>query len=131
MATYDEHWRDALAHRPSALQIITWNDFQEGSTIEPTTEYGFQYLDRIEEWVEQWSGRPSRLTDNEWPYRLYRLRRAAARVSDDTVRLERNRLLDTLSEDLMKDRHRWMGFRLWRLERKWGGDDADSKGAWE
>ena len=33
------------------LQIATWNDFGEGTMIEPTEEYGFMYLQLLQEYT--------------------------------------------------------------------------------
>lgn len=30
-----------------ALQLVTWNDFGEGTMIEPTDEFGFSYLEKV------------------------------------------------------------------------------------
>ena len=34
------------------LQLITWNDFGEGTMIEPTEEYGFMYLQLIQQYTQ-------------------------------------------------------------------------------
>jgi hypothetical protein len=31
------------------IELFTWNDFHEGTSIEPTTEYGFTYLNIVKE----------------------------------------------------------------------------------
>jgi len=72
---YEETWREAIAAAPNAIQIVTWNDFEEGTTIEPSEEYGFTFVDLTEEFVAQFTQRPIYLEDNQWPYRLFRLRR--------------------------------------------------------
>ncbi|WP_159019213.1 glycoside hydrolase family 71/99-like protein [Algibacter sp. L3A6] len=33
------------------IQIITWNDFGEGTMIEPTTQFGFKYLSILQEYT--------------------------------------------------------------------------------
>jgi hypothetical protein len=38
----------ALAQNPDIVQLVTWNDYGEGTTIEPTIEYGYQYLEMIQ-----------------------------------------------------------------------------------
>jgi hypothetical protein len=30
------------------LQLITWNDFGEGTMIEPTNEFGYTYLEKLQ-----------------------------------------------------------------------------------
>lgn len=38
----------ATQHRPDFLQLITWNDFGEGTMIEPTVEFGYKFLTSIQ-----------------------------------------------------------------------------------
>jgi len=54
----------ALDGSPELVQIVTWNDFNEGTEVEPTREHQFQYLDAIETWWGQKTGRPVNLDDN-------------------------------------------------------------------
>ena len=46
----------ALANKSALVQIVTWNDFGEGTTIEPTKEYGFRDLNLIREMCLRKSG---------------------------------------------------------------------------
>lgn len=43
--TYARMWEDALAHRPDVVLVATWNEFYEGTGIEPTKERGTRWLD--------------------------------------------------------------------------------------
>lgn len=45
--TLDETLQLAEAANPDYLQLVTWNDFGEGTIIEPTHEFGFSYLEKI------------------------------------------------------------------------------------
>ena len=38
----------ALTHNADVIQIVTWNDFGEGTNIEPTEDYGYRYLESIQ-----------------------------------------------------------------------------------
>ncbi len=58
------------------IQIVTWNDWAEGTVVEPSLEHGFEYLDAIETWWGARTGRPVDLADNREPY--LRLREEAA-----------------------------------------------------
>lgn len=62
---------DATYQNPELIQIVTWNDFNEGTVIEPTTGDGFKYLDFIETWWNKITGRPVNLLDNRNAYREY------------------------------------------------------------
>jgi hypothetical protein len=43
-STYDRMWASALRHRPDLVLIATFNEFFEGSSIEPSLEYGDQFM---------------------------------------------------------------------------------------
>ena len=42
---YSERWRAALASNPDLITITSWNEWGEGTAIEPGTSYGNLYLD--------------------------------------------------------------------------------------
>lgn len=46
----------AFTAQPELIQIVTWNDFNEGTVVEPTRETGFQYLDALATWWSQKRG---------------------------------------------------------------------------
>ncbi|MAF11298.1 hypothetical protein CMK11_12675 [Candidatus Poribacteria bacterium] len=48
-ATFDETLSLAMASGADAVQLVTWNDFGEGTVIEPTREFGYRYLERVQE----------------------------------------------------------------------------------
>ena len=52
--------------------MSTWNDYGEGTTIEPTREYGFQYLVAL----QQFAGVSYRQANLELIYRWYTLRQS-------------------------------------------------------
>ncbi|MCC6579784.1 MAG: hypothetical protein IT440_05035 [Phycisphaeraceae bacterium] len=62
---------EALIGSPELIQIVTWNDFNEGTAVEPSLEYGYQWLDAIEQWLGKTQGRPVNLDDNRDPLREY------------------------------------------------------------
>ena len=39
----------ALAQQPDVIQLITWNDYGEGTMIEPTAEFGTRYLEMVQD----------------------------------------------------------------------------------
>lgn len=61
----------SFAHDPELIQIVTWNDFAEGTAVEPTRENGFWYLDAIETWWGERTGRRVNLDDNRKPFLEY------------------------------------------------------------
>ena len=115
---YKEQWQEVLRYRPDAVQLITWNDFQEGTTIEPAEQYGFTFVNLTEKYVEKYTGPPADLTDNEWPYRIYKLRRTVGALRDATRREACVRDLDSFAEAFARGRRFLMGERLRSLERR-------------
>jgi hypothetical protein len=43
-AYYSKVWQGAIATQPDLISISTWNEWPEGSQIEPSTSYGSRYL---------------------------------------------------------------------------------------
>ncbi|HEX9018982.1 MAG TPA: hypothetical protein VF806_07335, partial [Anaerolineaceae bacterium] len=39
----------ALDQKPDIVQLITWNDYGEGTNIEPSVEFGTRYLEMVQE----------------------------------------------------------------------------------
>jgi hypothetical protein len=39
----------ALEQEPDVIQLITWNDYGETTSIEPTEEFGYQYLEAVQD----------------------------------------------------------------------------------
>ncbi|NCC50961.1 MAG: hypothetical protein EOM20_07055 [Spartobacteria bacterium] len=80
---YRRSWEMALSNDVRLLQIATWNDFAEGATIEPTVEYGFQYLELTEAYVARFKGLESDSASLRLPYEIYRARKAVRRWAAD------------------------------------------------
>ena len=53
------------------IQLITWNDFGEGTMVEPTLEFGYSFLEKI----QNYTGVTYTKNDLEIPYKLYVLRK--------------------------------------------------------
>lgn len=76
----------AFKGNPELIQIVTWNDFNEGTVVEPTRETGFTYLDAIETWWGAKTGRPVNLEDNRAPFLEY----AASATPEEKAELPPN-----------------------------------------
>ena len=66
------------------MQIATWNDWGEGTGIEPTEEFGYRDLETVQEVVRTAldPAFPFRPADLRLPARLLALRRAAGAPRD-------------------------------------------------
>ncbi len=47
--TFRNTLHTALENNPELIQIVTWNDYGEGTIVEPTEEFGYQYLEIIQD----------------------------------------------------------------------------------
>ena len=67
----------ALKSSSPVVQIATWNDFGEGTTVEPTREYGYRYLEILQDAARRRkrSRFPYRASDLRLPLRIYHLRK--------------------------------------------------------
>ncbi len=118
-AEYRDNWNTVDAWRSSIdiVQVVTWNDFQEGTTIEPAVEYGFTYLDQTERAVAELNGKTAHTEDNRYPHRLYHLRaKAAALTGEEAERW--NRTLDELASTMAGGKHWMTSLRLWYYEKR-------------
>lgn len=61
----------AKTNNVNYLQLITWNDFGEGTMIEPTQEFGYTFLEK----VQTFTGTSTRLNQLQKIYQLYNLRK--------------------------------------------------------
>ena len=51
--TYDWTWETALQYNPDYILITSWNEFFEGTAIEPSEEYGNYYIGKTAEWSQK------------------------------------------------------------------------------
>lgn len=51
--TYDWAWETALQYNPDYVLVTSWNEFFEGTAIEPSKEYGDFYIKKTAEWVKK------------------------------------------------------------------------------
>ncbi len=115
---FETNWIDVIHGAPDAVQIVTWNDFEEGTTIEPAESYGFAFVDLAEQYAGRFSGRAVNTADNAWPLRLYRLRLAVRTIEDRELRRMWTAKLDSFSDAFSSGRRFLMGWRLNRLEKQ-------------
>ena len=52
-ATYDRTWQAALSIDPRWVLVSTWNEWHEGSEIEPSVEHGGRFLEATLAWGER------------------------------------------------------------------------------
>lgn len=74
--TFSETLGRALKESPDLVQLATWNDYGEGTQIEPTRQQGFRYLETVQKARRHAGGPSSKFTaaDLRLPITLYRAR---------------------------------------------------------
>lgn len=74
-ATFKESLALALDSEAPIVQVATWNDYGEGTCIEPTRNHGYRYLELLQERTGVKSAGPS---DLRLPVVLYQLRKRSS-----------------------------------------------------
>ena len=73
--TFSSTLQQALIHHPNVIQIATWNDYGEGTIIEPTGEFGYQYLEIVQAIRDSLdSAFQFQTEDLQLPLRIYNMR---------------------------------------------------------
>ena len=80
----------ALDQRPNVIQLITWNDYGESTSIEPTEEFGYQYLEVVQETRRTMEGGDFSFTadDLRLPLQLFKVRKHYAEDTGVQARLD-------------------------------------------
>lgn len=71
LSIFEKTFEQAFVGDPEIIQLVTWNDFNEGTAIEPTLEKGYRYLNALETWIGERTGRTVNLDDNKEPFESY------------------------------------------------------------
>ena len=67
-ADYCQHFEHSQS---DTIQLVTWNDFEEGTIIEPTAQFGNLYLEYTQQALARITGRPAHPQALELPYRWF------------------------------------------------------------
>lgn len=75
--TFQQTLTRALTNSSAIVQLVTWNDFGEGTIIEPTVQYGYRDLGVVQNFRRQYLDADFSYTTNDLtlPLRLYNLRK--------------------------------------------------------
>jgi Glycosyl hydrolase family 99 len=86
----------ALTNNSPIVQIVTWNDFGEGTIVEPTREYGYRDLEIIQNLRRQYldPGFSYHTNDLAMAFRFYNLRRQYG--SNPAIAAELNRIFTNI-----------------------------------
>lgn len=83
--TFDITLSRAMQSKAKFVQIVTWNDFGEGTMIEPTAEFGFSFLEKIQTQLKPGSQaiKLLKLEDLRLPVDLYLARKSASKMAKE------------------------------------------------
>jgi len=89
--TFRESLGRAMTNSSTFVQIVTWNDFGEGSMVEPTREYGYRDLGLVQDFRRQYldSGFPWHTNDLDLAFRFYQMRCQASTNAPASAELDR------------------------------------------
>lgn len=79
---YRDNFDEAIRYGAGFIQIVTWNDFTEGSTVEPTEEYGDLYLKITSEYANRYGGPAIYGRSLDLPQKIYALRKLTERLRE-------------------------------------------------
>ena len=57
---YRAQWEAALKARPDWILLTSWNEWHEGSEIEPSVEFGHRYMELTRQYAREWRRLPRR-----------------------------------------------------------------------
>ncbi|HYG40240.1 MAG TPA: T9SS type A sorting domain-containing protein [Cytophagales bacterium] len=98
-ATLDQTLAKATEHKSKMdmLQLVTWNDFGEGTMFEPTKETGFDYLKKVQKFTGVQYGEE----ELKLVYKLYKLRKQ--HKEDGAIQQQLNLASDHLNNLLLTE----------------------------
>jgi hypothetical protein len=74
--TFEVSLAEAVALKPKFVQIATWNDWGEGTQIEPSREFGYRDLEAIQRQRRKMGTFPFKAEDLRLPVEIYRMHKA-------------------------------------------------------
>lgn len=94
--TFGETLGRGMTNSSAILQIVTWNDFGEGSMVEPTREYGYRDLGMLQEYRRDYlePGFSRGTNDLALAFRVYNMRRRYS--TNEVVSAELDRVFTNL-----------------------------------
>ncbi len=88
--TFRETLSRGMTNASVMVQVVTWNDFGEGTMVEPTREYGYRDLGLIQDFRRQYLDHGFSNTTNElaMALRFYNLRRSSSNNAAKSTQLD-------------------------------------------
>ncbi|QDT98255.1 glycoside hydrolase family 71/99-like protein [Gimesia aquarii] len=89
--TLEESLKLAAESDSPLIQIATWNDYGEGTIVEPDTKRGYQSLEMIQNFIKSQDSNVTTATANDLrlPARLYQLKKQYQKQPDELQKLKK------------------------------------------
>ena len=79
---YEYKWQSAVKNGFPMVDIVTWDDWGEATVIEPTLEYGVEYLEITRKYAAEFKGIEANTASLELPGWIYKIRKT---TTDKTI----------------------------------------------
>ena len=56
---YAANWQGAISNHAMSVLIVSWNEWHEGSELEPSRQYGLSYLQLTQQWTSKYKQLPT------------------------------------------------------------------------
>ena len=92
---YEYKWQSVIKNQPDMVTIPTWDDWGEGTTIEPTLQYGIKYLEITRKYAAEYKGVDANTADLELPGWIYKIRKT---TNDKAILADMDKASDLIAE---------------------------------
>lgn len=80
-ALYESKWQSAVENNFPMVNIPTWDDWGEGTTIEPSLQYGIDYLEITRKYAAEYKDIEANTASLELPGWIYKIRKTVTNKS--------------------------------------------------
>lgn len=96
-------WEMSITNKVDMVQLVTWNDWNEGSQIEPADTYGYQYLELNKKYSAQYKGIQDTVPNSALriPLKIYQARKATAKLTNARQKAKLTAKLDQARDALL------------------------------
>ncbi len=100
---FQRTWELSVQHKVDLVQLVTWNDWNEGTSIEPSDTYGYHYLELTKKYAALYKGLSDSIPDRalRLPLRLFKARRAVEKLADAARKTAVTEQLDQVRDALL------------------------------
>ena len=88
LENFDHYLKEFDASKCNIIQVVTWNDFSEGTMVEPTVQFGNLYLNRLGEWSAKRNNRKFAKIHTLLPYKWFYLAKSLGQHNSAVVKIK-------------------------------------------